>query len=97
VSRSILFVGLIVTLGFPARATEPDLGFTVPKGFRATLAADESLANDIFAMTLDKKGRIVVTSQGYIKTLHNDNGDGKGIRKFMWSMRNAILSYLRET
>src|SRR6185436_5450520 len=36
-----------------------------------------TLANDIYAMTLDAKGRIVVTSQGWIKRLEDRNSDGK--------------------
>lgn len=78
--RPWLLLALAVMSSATAHAAGPDLGFTVPKGFRASLVADESLANDIYAMTLDSKGRIVVTGQGYIKTLHDDNGNGKADR-----------------
>lgn len=58
-------------------AAEPraeDLGLRVAPGFRVSLYADETLANDIFAMTLDAKGRVVVTGPGYIKILHDTKG-----------------------
>jgi putative membrane-bound dehydrogenase-like protein len=54
-----------------------DYGLRAPPGFRVTLYADETLANDIYAMTLDKQGRVVVTSQGWIKILHDTQGAGK--------------------
>jgi putative membrane-bound dehydrogenase-like protein len=53
-----------------------DLGLRVARGFRVTLYADSSLANDIYAMTLDSRGRVVVTSRGYIRTLVDTDGDG---------------------
>ncbi|HYG74366.1 MAG TPA: PVC-type heme-binding CxxCH protein [Planctomycetota bacterium] len=58
-------------------AGEGDLGLRVPPGFHVTLYADHTIANDIYAMTLDSKGRVVVTSQGWIKTLIDKDGDGK--------------------
>ncbi|MFL5242349.1 MAG: PVC-type heme-binding CxxCH protein [Gemmataceae bacterium] len=54
-----------------------DLGLRVPPGFRVSLYADETLANDIYAMTLDARGRVVVTSRGWIKVLHDTKGVGK--------------------
>jgi putative membrane-bound dehydrogenase-like protein len=53
-----------------------DLGLRVARGFRVTLYADASLANDIYAMTLDSRGDVVVSSKGYIRTLYDTNGDG---------------------
>ena len=53
-----------------------DLGLRVARGFRVSLYADASLANDIYAMTLDARGNVVVTSKGYIRTLLDTNGDG---------------------
>ncbi len=52
------------------------LGLRVTRGFRVTLFADANLANDVYAMTLDARGNPVITSQGYIKTLYDHNGDG---------------------
>ena len=57
--------------------TVEELGLRIAPGFHITLFADHTLANDIYAMTLDSKGRVVVTSQGWIKILEDRNGDGK--------------------
>jgi putative membrane-bound dehydrogenase-like protein len=57
--------------------TVEELGLRIAPGFRITLFADHTLANDIYAMTLDSKGRVVVTSQGWIKILEDRNGHGK--------------------
>ena len=53
------------------------LGLRVARGFRVTQYASSDLANDIYAMTLDTRGNVVVTSQGYIKTLTDTDGDGE--------------------
>jgi putative membrane-bound dehydrogenase-like protein len=53
------------------------LGLRAAAGFRVTLYSDSDLANDIYAMTLDSRGRVVVTSPGWIKTLEDTDGDGK--------------------
>jgi putative heme-binding domain-containing protein len=49
--------------------TVEEFGLRIAPGFRISLVADHTLANDIYAMTLDAKGRIVVTSAGWIKVL----------------------------
>jgi len=54
----------------------PQLGLRVTQGFRVTLYSDADLANDIYAMTIDPRGDVVVTSQGYIRTLFDRNADG---------------------
>jgi putative membrane-bound dehydrogenase-like protein len=55
-------------------------GLTVPAGFEVTLVADDRLAHDIFSMTLDSAGQVVVSGPGYIKRLHDDDGDGRADR-----------------
>src|SRR5438552_18351749 len=40
----------------PALVDWPDLGLRLAPGFRVTEYADQNLANDIYAMTLDAKG-----------------------------------------
>src|SRR3954469_21096864 len=54
----------------------PGLGVRLERGFRISLFAGPELANDIYAMTLDAFGNVVVTSQGYIKMLRDTDGDG---------------------
>jgi putative membrane-bound dehydrogenase-like protein len=61
------------------------LGLKVAPGFRVSLYADHELANDIYAMTLDSHGRVVVTSRGYIKVLHDTRGTGKADRATLFA------------
>jgi putative heme-binding domain-containing protein len=65
----------LLLLALPLRAD--DLGFKVPPNFRVTLWADHTLANDIYTMCLDEKGRVVVSGPGYIRRLEDTDGDGK--------------------
>ena len=83
-----LLIALTAALFFPSQlsAAEP-LGFAVPKSFEVTLYADDDLATDIFSMTIDDRGRIVVAGKGYVKVLHDDNGDGKADRATLFSDR----------
>jgi putative membrane-bound dehydrogenase-like protein len=75
----------------PVRIQEPasDIGIVGPPGFDITLFSDDHLAHDIFSMTTDTKGRIVVSGPGYIKTLIDDNGDGKADRALTYSQSPA--------
>ncbi|MGV3608857.1 MAG: PVC-type heme-binding CxxCH protein [Planctomycetaceae bacterium] len=49
----------------------------LPEGFQAALFADDDLAHDIYSLTLNGQGEVVVSGPGYIKTLKDTNGDGK--------------------
>jgi glucose/arabinose dehydrogenase len=69
---SSLFIG--GSLASPARA---DHGLRVPPGFEVTEFADSTLANDVFCMTLDPKGRVVVSGRGYLRLLLDTDGDGR--------------------
>ncbi len=77
---------LIFTLPLLFLASETSLhaqmphGLRVPDGFEVAEFADSSLANDIYCMTLDPKGRVVVSGRGYIRLLVDDNGDGRADR-----------------
>ena len=64
----------------PLYAQSPPHGLRLPDGFEATEFADSSLANDIYCMTLDPKGRVVVSGRGYIRLLIDGNGDGRADR-----------------
>src|SRR5437016_419547 len=75
---AVLAVSAALLSAPPAPAEDP--GLRLPPGFRITLYADETLANDIYAMTLDSQGRVVVTSQGYVKVLHDTRGTGRADR-----------------
>jgi putative heme-binding domain-containing protein len=49
-------------------------GLRVPDGFEVTQFADAKLANDIFCMTFDPRGRVVVSGSGYIRLLVERDG-----------------------
>jgi putative membrane-bound dehydrogenase-like protein len=48
----------------------------VPRGFVVTQYADDRLAHDIYSMTLDAFGRVVVSGPGYVRILIDANHDG---------------------
>lgn len=52
-------------------------GFKVPAGFEVTVFAGDDLAHDIYSMTTDAQGRIVVAGRRYVKVLHDTDGDGR--------------------
>jgi hypothetical protein len=64
----------------PLTRADTQLGLRVPPGFEVTEFADDKLANDIFCMTLDPHGRVVVSGRGYIRTLMDNDGDGRADR-----------------
>lgn len=63
-------------LAAPAFAEDP-IGIRVPEGFTVTAYANDSLAHDIFSMTVDALGRVVVSGPGYVKILIDTDNDGK--------------------
>ena len=54
-----------------------DLGVRVPEGFEVVEFAGDDLAHDIYSMTIDSQGRVVVAGAGYVKILIDRDGDGK--------------------
>ena len=66
----------LVAAALPAAAAEP-IGLTVPEGFEVSLFADDDLAHDIYSLTIDSFGRVVVSGPGYVRILIDANGDGK--------------------
>jgi putative membrane-bound dehydrogenase-like protein len=78
--RLLSFVLLVLFVAFPssrAAAAEDPLGVRVPDGFKVTLFADDDLAHDIFALTVDSLGRVVVSGPGYVRILLDRDGDGR--------------------
>jgi putative heme-binding domain-containing protein len=55
-------------------------GLRVPDGFEVVEYADSKLANDIFHMTIDPKGRVVVSGAGYIRVLVDEKNEGKATK-----------------
>ena len=74
---------LLAAVCWSARAQEPS--FDVPEGFEVSLFADDDLAHDIYSLTIDAHGRVVVSGPGYVKILHDDNGDGRADRAQLFS------------
>lgn len=62
-----------------------DVGIRAPEGFRVELFAADELAHDIYSMTLDSQGRVVVSGRDYVKTLHDDDRDGRADRATLLS------------
>ena len=64
----------------PAEATvapvEQRVPLHVPPGFVATRFAADDLAHNIFSLTTDREGHVVVSGPGYIKRLVDTDGDG---------------------
>lgn len=56
---------------------QENIGVRVPDGFEVSLYADDDLAHDIYSMTIDSLGRVVVSGAGYVRILIDENGDGK--------------------
>src|SRR5438128_4719753 len=60
-------------------AQAPPHGLRVPDGFEVTEFADGKLANDIFCMTVDPRGRVLVSGRGYLRILV-EGKDGRAER-----------------
>lgn len=79
-SKIAVFLGC-VSLGFTlwpsSVGAEEEIGLNVPAGFVITRYADDSLAHDIYSMTLDGQGRVVVSGPGYVKILIDSDGNGQ--------------------
>ena len=55
---------------------QDQIGLKVPEGFKVTRYADDDLAHDIFCMTIDSLGRVVVSGPGYVRVLLDKDEDG---------------------
>ncbi|MEW4527572.1 PVC-type heme-binding CxxCH protein [Maioricimonas sp. JC845] len=68
-----------------AAQANSELGVRVPEGFEVTLFAGDELAHDIYSMTVDARGRVVVSGAGYVRILIDKDGDGRAddVRQFV--------------
>jgi putative membrane-bound dehydrogenase-like protein len=62
-----------------------EIGIRAPEGFEVSLYADDALAHDIFSMTIDSHGRVVVAGKGYVKILRDTDNDGRADKATMFS------------
>lgn len=71
--RSLLLLPLLLpAVGLGAISN----GFKVPDGFEVSVFATDEMAHDIFSLTTDSQGRIVVAGRGYVRVLEDRNRDG---------------------
>ncbi len=84
--RCFVFLLAVCLLGSGARGeSEAESGFRLPPGFRIRLFAGDELAHDIFSMTVDHQGHVVVAGRGYVKRLLDTDGDGRADRAVLLS------------
>lgn len=94
VGKSVVLSAALALLAAPwagqraaAEVENTAVGIRAPEGFEVSLYAGDDLSHDIYSMTLDSQGRVVVAGQGYVKTLHDDDGDGVADRATLFSDR----------
>ena len=63
--------------GKAGETSSAELGVQVADGFEVSLFAGDELAHDIFSMTVDAFGRVVVSGPGYVKILIDEDNDGR--------------------
>jgi len=54
-----------------------ELGLRIAYGFEVGLYADQTLAPDVYSMTIDPSGQVVISSRGYIRRLIDSDGNGR--------------------
>ncbi len=69
-------IALLLSLSSPLWA-ENFPGLQAPDGFEVREFATDEQAHDIYSLTLDPVGRVVVSGPGYIRILEDRNHDGK--------------------
>ena len=84
-------VGLSVSFG--AERAAPFESLIAPEGFVVTQYADDDLAHDIYSMTIDSQGRVVVAGAGYVRILIDVDGDGAAdeFRQFADEPKNGAM------
>ncbi len=66
---------------------EEESGFRVPPGFEIRLFAPDQLAHNIFSMTVDHQGHVIVAGPKYVKRLVDEDGDGRADRAVLLSQQ----------
>lgn len=72
-----------VLAGVPPDDTK--LGLRVPPGFEVVQFADDDLAHNIYSLTIDAAGHVVVAGPNYVKRLFDEDGDGRADRAELFS------------
>jgi putative heme-binding domain-containing protein len=63
-----------------AAMPEPVRGLKMPPGFTVTEFAGDEFAHDCYTLTFNPRSQVVVAGRGYLRTLIDDDGDGKADR-----------------
>jgi len=73
------FLSLMAVVGLTliTNTTFASGSLSVPPGFEVRLFADDDLAHDIFSMTVNAQGEVVVSGPGYVRALIDEDGDGQ--------------------
>ena len=68
---------LLLLATIPGIDPQPVRDVQLSPGFTASLYSDPALANDIYTMTIDADGRVLVAGRGYVRALVDDDSDGR--------------------
>jgi putative membrane-bound dehydrogenase-like protein len=88
ISVLVSLLSLATPLPFAVGADVP--GWKSLDGFSVTLFADDDLAHDVHCMTIDPRGRVTVSGNGFIKILIDSDGDGVADRAELFADGPAI-------
>src|SRR5688500_17926614 len=66
----------LLLLAITTAAPLPVSELKLPAGFTARLYAGDALASDIYTMTIDDEGRVLVAGRDYIRVLIDADNDG---------------------
>src|SRR5262245_15684362 len=94
--RSFFALFALLCLITHARAQTTQAGLRVPAGFEVTEYAGSELANDIYCMTLDPKGRVVVSGRDYIRVLIEEDGRAKKALDFAGAPKDGAMGLFWE-
>src|SRR5438270_13878160 len=95
-SRLFLTCLVFLFLSTVAHAQTTQHGLRVPAGFEVTEYAGSDLANDIYCMTLDPKGRVVVSGRDYIRLLIEEDGRAKKALDFAGAPKDGGMGLFWE-
>ncbi len=84
---AIWFIGPLLLTGLVSSGNLSGAQWRLPAGFEIQQVADDRLAHDIYCMTLNPAGQIVVSGPGYICTLLDTDGDAVADRARLFSDR----------
>jgi putative heme-binding domain-containing protein len=92
----LISLAVVVVLVSRLPAQNAQHGLRVPAGFEVVEYADSKLANDIFTMTLDPKGRVVVAGRGYIRLLIEKDGKADSVIEVADAPKEGAMGLLWE-